>query len=161
MSAQLDYGYSTAKAVPGAKVDLVDDVVETRRNDENDGVIKFGTAVAVGSKAGHSVKKPTGTTTAADIDGVVLCHPNTEQDMAGNVVVKKNSSLGVMKHGKIWGRLANNANAVYGAKAYVVIEGDDAGCFTPTASTTSGSKTVDINATFGNAADTGIAVIVL
>lgn len=170
MAVQLDYGYSTPKAVPGAKVDLVDDVVEARINDENDGVVKYGTAVAVGASAGHSVKKTTATTTAAQIDGVVICHPNTEQDMNGNVVVKKNATLGVMKKGHIWGRLAVASTSegvdtyvtpTYGATAYVCVEGANAGCFTPTASSTSGSKTVDIGAKFGYESDNNIAVIVL
>lgn len=158
MAAQLTYGYSTAKAVPGGKVDLADDVVAARRNEENDGVIKYGTAVACGSSVGHSVKKVVAGTTAAQIDGVVLCHPNTEQDMEGNVVVKKHATLGIMKKGHIWGRLATNVTPVYGTTAYVVVDGDDAGCFTATAD---GANTVDIGATFGNEKDDGIAIIVL
>lgn len=157
MAAQLNYGYSTPKAVPGAKVDLADDVVNARINDENDGVLKYGMAVAQGASAGHSVKVPVAGTTAAQIDGVAIALPNTEQDKDGNVVVTKGASLSIMKKGHIWGRIATDVTPVYGASAYVVVSGDDAGCFT----TASGSTTVDIGATFGNESDDGIAVIVL
>ena len=155
MAAQLDYGYSTPKAVAGAKVDLSHDEVITRMNEAEDGVIKYGMAVMVGTTPGQSVKVVNGAT-AAQIEGVVLCHPNTEQDTKGNVVVRKGVSLGVMKKGRIWARLATDVTPTYGAKAYVVVSGADAGTFTTVA-----DSNVDINATFGNATDNGIAVIEL
>lgn len=152
MAAQLNYNYETAKAVAGAKVDLADDVVATRRNEEANGTIKYGMAVAVGSVEGKTVKK---VATASDvIDGVVICHPNTEMDMEGNVIIKKDASLGIMKHGHIWGRLATGVTPTYGATAKVVASGDDAGCFTT-------GEGIEIGATFGNETDDGIAIIVL
>ena len=155
MAAQLDYGYSTPKAVPGAKVDLVHDEVITRMNEAEDGALKYGMAVMVGTTPGQTVKVPNGAT-AEQIEGVVLCHPNTEQDTKGNVVVKKGVSVGVMKEGRIWGRLATDVTPVYNAKAYVVVSGADAGTFT-----TAADGNVDIGAKFGNATDNGIAIIEL
>ena len=93
MAAQLNYGYSTPKAVPGAKVDLTHDEVSTRMNEAEDGKLKYGMAAMVGTKAGHTVTVPTDGATADKIEGVVICHPNTEQDIKGNVVVKKVSLL--------------------------------------------------------------------
>ena len=85
--------------------------------------------------------------------------------MAGKVVVKKNASLSVMKKGNIWGRLATGATPTYGTKAYVIPEGDEAGTFTHAAdngkSDSGKVEYLDISATFGNASDDGIAVIVL
>ena len=165
MAAQLNYNYDTAKGVPGGKAYIDFDKVVTRRNENEDGVMKFGMAVATGASAGYGVKVPVTGTTAAQIDGVVVALANTEHDMNGNVVVKKNASLSIMKSGSIWGRLASGAKATYGAKAYVVPSGDDAGTFTHAADNglSDGSKVeyLDIDATFGNASDDGIAVIVL
>ena len=79
-----------------------------------------------------------------------------QQDTDGNVVIKKNAILGIMKHGNVWGRLASGVTPVYGNTAYVVVSGDDAGAFT-----TEISGTIDIGAKFGNASDDGIAVITL
>ncbi len=71
-----------------------------------------------------------------------------------------------MKKGNIWGRLATGATPTYGAKAYVIPEGDEAGTFTHAADNGKSEKAgkveyLDISATFGNASDDGIAVIVL
>ena len=156
MAAQLDYGFSTPKGVPGGKFDLAVDEVVTRSNDENDGVMRYGLAVAVGANAGKSVKLPVAATTAAEIEGIAVALPTTEQDMSGKVIIKKDAVLGVMKKGNIWGRLAADVTPTYGAKAYVVVDGDDAGAFPTTE-----SGNLDIGATFGNASDDGIAVIVL
>lgn len=153
MAAQLDYGYSTPKGVAGGKVDLFHDEVVTRMNEEEDGVLKYGMAVMVGTTPGQTIKVAK-SATADQIEGIALCHPNTEQDMYGKVVVKKGASIGVMKTGHIWGRLADSVTPEYGKKAYVVVAGSDAGCFT----TEEGSN-VDIGATFGNAVDDGIAII--
>lgn len=130
MAAQLNYDYGTSKGVPGGKVDISFDEVITRRNEAEDGVLKFGMAAAVGSAPGTGVTVPGVGTTAEKIEGVVLYHPNTEQDMNGNVVIRKGASLGIMKRGHIWGRLASDAFPKYNAKAYVVVDGDEAGAFT-------------------------------
>ena len=155
MAAQTTYGYSTPKGVAGGKVNLFHDEVVTRMNEEADGVIKYGMAVMVGTTPGSTVKKPAGAT-KDQIEGVVVCHPNTEQDMEGKVVVKQNASLGIMKEGCIWGRLATDVTPTYGATAYVVVSGNDAGTFT-----TASANSVDIGAKFGNEVDDGIAIIVL
>ena len=104
MAAQLDYSYTTPKGVAGGKYDIAFDEVITRKNEEADGVLKYGMAAMIGTKTGSDVKVP--------------------------------------------------ATPAYGAKAYVVVTGKDAGTFTHT----EGSN-VDIGATFGNAKDDGIAVV--
>lgn len=154
MAAQTTYGYSTPKGVPGGKVDLFHDEVITRMNEAEDGVLKYGMAVMVGTTPGQTVKLPVSGATAKQIEGVLLCHPNTEQDMEGNVIVKKGVSVGVMRTGRIWGRLATDVTPTYGEAAYVVVSGDDAGTFTDEA-----DGAVDIGASFGNATDDGIAII--
>lgn len=158
MAAQLNYNYSTPKGVPGGKFDLVFDEVVTRTNEEEDSKMKYGLAVAVGANVGTGVKLPSTGITADKIEGVTVSIPTTEHDINGNVIVKKGASLGVMKRGNIWGRLATGVTPVYGKTAYVVVTGDDVGAFT-----TDSSNTVDIGAKFGNVADkdNGIAVILL
>lgn len=156
MAAQLDYNYGTPKGVPGGKVDISFDEVITRNNEAEDGVLKYGMAAAVGTVPGVNVTVPGANTTVGQIEGVVICHPNTEQDMKGNVIVKQNVSVGIMRKGHIWGRVADGIEPSYGEPAYVSITGDDAGTFTNVA-----DGALDIGATFGNATDDGIAVIIL
>jgi hypothetical protein len=161
MAAQLDYGYSTPKGVAGGKYDIAFDEVITRKNEEADGVLKYGMAAMVGTNAGSGVKVPATGCTADKIEGIVLRAANTEQDMGGHVVVKNNASVGIVRRGHVWGRIASDAVPAYGAKAYVVVTGEDAGTFTHLDKQT-GEGTpanVDIGATFGNAKDDGITVI--
>lgn len=156
MAAQTKYGYSTPKGVPGGKVDISFDEVVTRNSEADNGKLKFGMAVVKGVSEGTGVTVPTSGKTAEDFEGVVLHHINTEQERDGSIVIKKGSVLSVMRKGHVWGRLASDATPEYGKKAYVVIDGEDAGTFTHT----QGSN-VDIGAKFGKEKDDGIAVIEL
>lgn len=152
MAAQLDYGFSTPKGVAGGKFDLADDIVASRIVEAADGVLRFGMAVAIGVNAGDGITMVSSSTTAEDVEGVLLHAANTEQDMNGKVVIKHGSAQSVMKKGHVWGRLSSDAVYKYGAKAYVVVDGDEAGSFTSTSaaatayvkcdSSTSGAKEV-------------------
>ena len=159
MAAQTNYSYSTPKGVPGGKFDISNDEVKSRINDEADGSMKFGIAVALGASAGNSVKIPVTGTTAKDIEGVTLNSGTTEIDVSGKVVVRKGATLGIITKGNVWARIAKTANPAYHKPAYIIISGEEAGCFTDT----SGATTVDISAKFGSEADkdNGIAVIEL
>lgn len=154
MAAQLDYSYSTPKGVAGGKVDIAFDEVITRKNEEADGVLKYGMVAMIGTAKGIGVKVPIAGIDANQIEGIVLHAANTEQDMKGKVVVPNNASVGILRKGRIWGRTASDAASAYKAKAYVVADGDDAGTFTDKA-----EGNIDIGAKFGNASDDGIAVI--
>ena len=136
MAAQLNYTQSTPKGVPGGKFDLAFDEVVSRTNEAADGSIKFGTAVAIGTVPGHTVKKAT-SATAAQIDGIVVATQNVEQDMRGKVNILENSVLNVMKKGNIWGRSSQYATPVYGSTAYVIVDGDETGYFTSNSSAVS------------------------
>lgn len=155
MAAQLDYGYSIPKGVAGGKVDLTYDKVVTRMNEEESGTLKYGMVAMVGTTPGSTVKVANGAT-ADKIEGVVLCEANTEMDMEGQVVVRKNTSVGIMKKGHIWGKVATGVTPQYGKTAYVVVSGADVGTFT-----TESTDTIDIGAKFGKYSDNGIAVIEL
>lgn len=56
MAAQLDYSYTTPKGVAGGKYDIAFDEVITRKNEEADGVLKYGMAAMIGTNAGSDVK---------------------------------------------------------------------------------------------------------
>ena len=130
MAAQLDYSYSTPKGVAGGKFDIAYDEVVTRKNEEEDGVLKYGMAAMVGTAKGTGVKVPSDGATKAVIEGIVLRAANTEQDMKGKVVVRKNASVGILRKGHVWGRISQECDPEYRKTAYVIVDGDDAGCFT-------------------------------
>lgn len=158
MATQLDYGYSMSKGVPGGKYDLSLDEVITRTNEEEDGVLKFGMVVMVGTTPGTTVKVPVDGVTLGKIEGIVLHAENTEQDRKGHVVVANNASVGIMRYGKIWARVAENVTPVYGDSLYVVVSGDDAGVL----SNEEGIGNVKLGGYFiGEAEKEGIAPVLL
>ena len=158
MAAQLDYGYGMSKGVPGGKYDLSLDEVITRTNEEEDGVLKFGMVAMTGSTPGTTVKVAADGATTAKIEGSVLHAANTEQDRKGRVVVPNNASVGIMRYGKIWARVAADAKPAYGDPLYAVVSGDDAGALT----STEGTGNVKVNGHFiGEAEKEGIAPVLL
>ena len=157
MAAQKNYGFETSKAIAGAKADLGFDDVVTRTNEGEDGTIKFGMAVKVGTTAGTGVALPSTGTTADKIEGVVLYNPTTEYGTDGKVVIKKNANVGIMRKGRIWARTANGITPKYGEKAYVIVtDGENAGTFTNVQ-----DSNVDIGATFGKYTEDGLAIVEL
>lgn len=131
MPAQLDYGYSIPKGVPGGKADLNRfEMVNTRSNEEPDGSLKFGMAVFTGKEKGYSVRKPVSGDDKSKFEGVVIAHANTEHDLDGIVNVREGKILSVMRRGRIWARISPECVPEYDKTAYVVADGDYAGCFT-------------------------------
>ena len=158
MAAQLNYTYEIPKATPGQKVDISNDTVISRMNEEaEDGAMKFGMAVAVGTEAGVKVKLATGAT-ADTIEGVVLRAENTEQDKNGKTVIVAGSTVSVMTQGKVWARIPKDVTPTYGTTAYVIVDGDDVGAFT-----TEKGTNVDIGAKFGTDYDATehVAIVIL
>lgn len=138
--AQLNYSYETAKGVAGGLFDITDYEINSRTVEDENGVVKFGTALAQGTSAGHTVKVPTATTDK--FEGVAVNGLTTQHDTYGDVVVKKGDAIGVLAQGKVWVRLATGIVPAYGDKAYVVADGS--GLFT----NVSGDTTIEVNATF-------------
>lgn len=157
MAAQLNYDYGMSKGVPGGKYDLSPDEVITRTNEEEDGVLRFGMAAMVGTTPGTTVKVPAEGATAEKIEGIVLHAANTEQDRKGRVVVPNNASVGILRFGKIWARVAESVEPAYGDPLYVVVSGKDAGSL----SKEEGTGNVKIDGRFIGAAEDGIAPVLL
>lgn len=129
--AQLSYGYKTPSGIPGGKADLnMFEKVATRRIENEDGLVKFGVAVFKGTELGCSVKLGASGSTKDDFEGIVLNGGTVEHDLNGEVIVRKDSVVGVMQRGRIWARLSPEAAPEYKKKAYVVVDGDYNGCFT-------------------------------
>ncbi len=153
--SQLNYSFETPKAVPGGLADISFSTINSRANAENDGVMGFGMGV-MNATAGKSIKLPIAAMTASTFAGVTVALPDTEQDMNGNVVVKKGRTMSVMTCGHVWARCEDDDAPSEGEKAYLIVDGDNKGTFTAT----EGSN-VDVGAKFGNAVDEGIAEVIL
>ena len=140
MSAQTRYGYSSPIGSAGGIVDLAPYAIDTFLNEEDNGKVKFGMGVVTGTKKGINVKLPVKASAAANFEGVTVNRRTTESDMEGEVALRKAASIGVMRYGRIYVRVAKTVKPGYGDPVYLITEGDEAGCFTnAAASTDSGS----------------------
>ena len=154
MSAQTVYSFSTPIGQAGGIYDLAPYAVDAFCNESDDGVVKFGMGVVQGTAVGKGVKAPASGATAATFEGIVTNRRTTENTLRGGPELIKGCTLGIMRWGNIYGLLAEDAAPAYGDAVYLVISGDDAGCFT-----NESSGNVAIKGVFRGTASDGIALI--
>lgn len=143
MSAQLAYRYSTPLGVAGGIVDLAPYAIDTLKNEEENGVLTFGIAVVQGTDIGVQIKKPTADSTYAVFEGIATNNLTTEYDLDGKIRILKGSPVGIMRYGRVYGRVADDVTPAYGEAVYFVKSGEQAGYFT-----NSSDGTVAIKARF-------------
>lgn len=138
--AQLKYGYSTPIGEAGGIIDLAPYAIDSYVNEEDTGKLRFGVGVVQGTAPGKQVKLPVSASTAAKFEGVVVNRRTTEYDLEGNIHIRKDSAIGVMRYGRIYVRIATGVTPSYGKPLYMLNSGDEAGYFTTEASTTTGES---------------------
>lgn len=160
--SQSTYNFFPAKGSAGGIVDLAPYAIDSRCNEENDGVLKFGIGVVEGTAAGNGVKLPATGATADTFEGIVVNNRVTEFAVGGAMVIKKGATVGVMRYGRVYARVKSGVTVAYGDKVHLIISGTNAGLFTNTADTST-STTIEITARFLGAVDarTGVAEIEL
>lgn len=163
MAAQTSYSFTTPKGIPGGLYDISAHEVNTRINEEADGVLGFGEGVVQGATKGLAVKLPALSSTPADFEGVAINGANVEQDMAGKAIVRKDTSVGVARYGKVWVKVTGDTGPVkYGDRLYLITDGDEAGFFTNAgAEGPDAAARVPIKGQFIGEADNGVAPILL
>lgn len=154
MSVQTSYGFATNKGIAGGIYDMYHYSIDSRWNEEENGKLCHGMGVVVGSIAGSNVALPTADSTSAEFEGVVVNGFTTQHDLEGKVHILNNQNIGVMRKGRIWVVLAEDEEPAYGDPVFMVVDGDDAGCF----STSTGEQ---ITGRFIGSADNGIAPVEL
>lgn len=157
MSAQTTYNFEAKRGVAGGLYDLTPHAVDTLLNGAETGTMKFGIGVVTGDKPGVNVALPKTGDTAAKFEGITVNNRTTELDVDGVLHITKGKAIGVMRYGRIFARIAKSVNVSYGDKTYLVITGDDTGCFT----NTKGSNAIEIKGRFLTASDNGVAVVEL
>lgn len=130
MSAQTRYGYNTPIGAAGGIVDLAPYAIDTFLNENANGVMKFGMGVVRGSNPGTNVAVPADGATADKFEGITVNNRTTEYDMEGNLALRKGASVGVIRYGRVYGRVAADVKPAYGEAVYLVVSGEEAGCFT-------------------------------
>lgn len=162
MSAQTRYGYSSPIGAAGGIVDLAPYAIDAFLNEEDTGKMQFGMGVVTGSKKGTGIKLPVKASTAANFEGVTTNRRTTEYDVEGDLKLRKAATIGVMRYGRIYVRVAAGIKPGYGDSLYLITEGDEAGCFTnAAASTEQGSAdkaTVAVKGRFLGGVDTSAQI---
>ena len=130
MSVQTSYNFYTERGVAGGLYDLSHHDVNSRRNECEDGVLKFGVGVVTGTTKGAQVKLPASGASLATFEGITVNGFSTEMDMNGAVAVKNDATVGVLTHGRVWARIKAGITPAYGDALYLITAGDNAGLFT-------------------------------
>ena len=128
MSAQIHYGFNTPMGAAGGIVDLAPYAIDTLLNEAENGVMKFGGGVVRGTNPGVNVNLPAAT--SDKFEGIVVNNRTTEYDLEGNLAVRKGAAVGVMRYGRVYGRVAEGVTPAYGDLVYMNATGKEAGCFT-------------------------------
>ncbi len=140
MSAQTRYGFNTPIGVAGGIVDLAPYAIDTFLNEDDTGKLVFGIGVVQGSTPGTNIALPASDSTVAKFEGITTNNRTTEYDLEGNINVKKAAAVGVMRYGRIYGRVATGVTPAYGDAVYLIIADEtngEIGYFTNTASESS------------------------
>jgi len=131
MSGQTTYDFRTPKGVAGALVDISPKSIDSRVNSETDiNKMRFGMGVVVGTDPGVDVRVPTSTNTAKDFEGVLLNGYTQQMTMNGDVQVFPKQTVGLLRWGRAWGRVADGVSPAYNDPLYLIISGANAGLFT-------------------------------
>lgn len=152
MSGQLNYTYQTPVGVAGGLYDLSPKSIDARINGETDvAKLKFGMGVVQGSNPGTDVLVPVAASTLEQFEGVIMNGFTNEMGMTGEVCIFPRQTVGVLRWGRLWVRVADGVEPAYGESLHLIIDGADAGKFTNTA----GTDTLEINGIFIGALGTG------
>ena len=128
--AQMRYGFTHPVGGAGGILDLAPYEINTFLNEEETGTMKHGVGVVAGTIPGTNAKLPATGAKATDFLGVVVNNRTTELDLEGGLHIKKGAALGVMRYGRVLVRLAEDVEPAYGEAVYLIVDGDEAGCFT-------------------------------
>lgn len=129
MSVQTIYRHAATRGIAGGIYDMHHYPVDTRYNEEPSGVLRCGVGVVQGTDPGSNVKLPAAGATAATFEGVVVNGFTNQHDLEGKVYVAGGQNVGVMRRGRIWVRVADDAEPAYGDALHMLTDGEQAGFF--------------------------------
>lgn len=144
---QLDYNFAPDIGIAGGLYDLSGYVCDSFCNSAKDGALKHGMGVVGGEKAGTAAL-PAESSKIADFEGILVNGLTTEHSMDGSVVVKEGVTVGVLKQGRIWARVAADSVPAKGKAALLITKGDNAGLFTTSDDDTDAANAIAVNARF-------------
>lgn len=157
MSLWTEYSQQTPKGTAGSLYDLTVHAVDSFRNQEADGVLLPGVGVVHGTNPGVDISLPKASSTADKFVGVVMYGGSNELDMKNNLIIPNGYHVSVMRTGRVWVKMAADEEPSYGDPVFLVVTGDDVGCFRAA----SDDDTIQINARIIEVGSNGLAAIEL
>jgi len=131
MSGQLSYSYQTPKGVPGSLLDISPYSIDSRVNGETDPAkMKYGMGAVIGANPGTDILVPTATSVAENFEGVILTGFTNQMNMSGDVSIFPLQTVGILRWGRAWVRVASGVSPNYGDQLYLIITGTNTGMFT-------------------------------
>lgn len=156
---QFDYSSRPAKGIAGGIYDAYHYPIDSRFNEEENGVLRSGVGVVPGTVPGSSIKLPTEESTAADFEGVIVNGRTNQHDLEGRVYIHNNANVSVMRRGRVWVRVKDDAEPKYNDPLHLIVkdevEGESfVGCF-------SNEGGIEVPGRFIGGVDNGLAPVEL
>jgi len=151
MAGQMNYGFQTPRGIAGSLYDLAPYEIVSRLNGEvTPGVMLFGMGAVIGDVPGVNVMVPETDATAAEFEGVIMTGFTNQMNMAGDVNIYPQQTVGILRWGNAWVRIPDDVAPDYGEDVFLIITGSDAGKFT-----NDSAAGISINARFIDKPGTG------
>lgn len=141
MSVQTSYNFNTAHGVAGGLYDISPYTIDARTNEAANDKLRFGFGVVDGTVPGKQVNLPTADSKKENFEGIVVNSHAHEQNFYGEVKIRSNETVGVLKDGRAYVRIAPDSDPQYGDAVYLVTDGEYAGYFTTEAGVSEGGYT--------------------
>ena len=146
-----NYSYQMPRGVAGSLYDLAPYAIVSRLNDETEtGRMKYGMGAMQGTSPGATVAIPGQTSQAREFEGIVMTGFTTEMDMDGDVAIRHQQTVGMLRYGNAWARIPEGLEPLYGQNVFLITNGANAGLFTNVA-----TGNMAINARFIGGRGTG------
>lgn len=155
MAAQTSYSYQTPRGVAGGLYDISPYAIDSRTNGEIvPGALMFGMGAVQGDVPGVTVAIPTAGDTGDAFEGIVLTGFTNQQNMLGEIQIYPQQTVGILRWGRAWARIAEGVTPAYGESLFLIIDGDEAGLFTTSPGIVD-AENLAINGRFIGGAGTG------
>ena len=131
MNLRLNYSYQTRLGIPGTLFDISPHAIDSRQNAETTlGAMMFGIGVMQGDNPGVNVRKPTAGDTLLVFEGLSMSSQTFDMNMEGELKVRPQQTIGVMRWGRAWARVDSGLTIQYGEPVFLITSGASAGLFT-------------------------------
>ena len=132
MSGQLTYSFTPPRGLAGTLLDIANlKDIDSRVNGETEvDAMRFGMGAVQGDSPGTSVVVPTSASTLDEFEGIVMTGHTQQMTMTGEVHVYPAQTVGILRWGRAWARVADGIIPEYGEPLFLIITGAEAGLFT-------------------------------